>query len=569
MKIGITGKVAITVMIIVFISSSILTLVSYQNSYQQVLQAAGVELLGCANITTGLINTEELEKAISGNKDSVDQVEKAINWTIEKKHIFETHYILSLEGKVVAGDDTFHAQGFTHGDMFFLDNEVIEMITTMKHGTYSKIYQFGGQDRLTGYAPIFKDHDPTKEVIAINAIDFDASIVAKRTWEMARNTVLLGIFLPFLATGLTFIFVRSLIKPVLSINEAVKRVATGDLSGELDLNNKKNDEIGELATNFATMRKSVKEIIVNASSNSEQVAATSQQLSANTIELEITSKDIQNSLQQISAGSTEQKEKIFIADIEVTKMSDHMNEINIEVDETAVSSSLASRSANLGGEKVQLVISQMNTIDQQTESIASNVVTLKKRSNEINEILTMITDVAAQTNLLALNAAIEAARAGEQGKGFSIVAQEVRKLAEQTGHATEKIRNIILQIQDEVDGTEVTIQKGSQEVKKGKLIVEEMSQFFSEIVVNTNESSTKMENVSKGISALTNQMTQLRSMFEEIAIVSENNMNSTTKMVFATKQQSEMMDEISAAATGLAKMAEGLQEVVDRFNVNG
>ena len=96
MKIGITGKIAITVMLIVFISSSILTIVSFQNSYQQVLQAAGLELLGCANITTGLVNPQELEKALAGNKESVNNLEQAISWTISKKDIFGIDYIKKL-----------------------------------------------------------------------------------------------------------------------------------------------------------------------------------------------------------------------------------------------------------------------------------------------------------------------------------------------------------------------------------------------------------------------------------------------------------------------------------------
>jgi methyl-accepting chemotaxis protein len=140
LKIGITGKVAITVMIIVFFSSTIMTIVSYHNSYRQVLQAAGLELLGCANITTGLINTDELEKALQGNQVSVGNIENTINWTIDKKDIFEAHYVLSLEGSVIAADKSLQQQGFYHGDTFHLDNEIKEMLVEMKHGTYSNIY---------------------------------------------------------------------------------------------------------------------------------------------------------------------------------------------------------------------------------------------------------------------------------------------------------------------------------------------------------------------------------------------------------------------------------------------
>ncbi len=569
MKLGITGKVALTVMVIVFISSSLLTIVSYRNSYQQILQAAGVELLGCANITTGLIDPIDLENALVGHKESLKKLETAINWTIHKKEIFETQYILTLDGTVLAADETLQSQGFSTGEKFFLEKKVVDMITTMKHGTYSEIYTFGGQNRLTGYAPIFKDHDPSKEVIAINAIDFDSSIVKERTWEMTKETILLGIILPLLATALTFIFVKSLIKPILTINHAVKKVATGDLTGQLDQHTNKKDEIGELAESFNIMKNGLKGIIEHVLENSGLVAATSQQLSANTHELEIGSKEIAHSLQQVSIGSIDQKEDIKVVDDKVTKINNEMYEIKNEVEKTAAISFTASQSANVGVEKVQLVISQMNLIDQQTEAIATNIISLRKQSNEISNILTLINDVAEQTNLLALNAAIEAARAGEHGKGFSIVAQEVRKLAEQTSSATEKIRDIIIQIQGEVVSTENTIEKGSLEVKKGKIIVEEMNHMFSNIVINTDDSSNNMAKVSNGISVLVAEMEQLRKNFAQIAYVSEANTDNTNKMVSATKQQTEMIAEISAAATGLAQMAEALQDIVEKFNVNG
>ncbi len=117
-----------------------------------------------------------------------------MNWTTEHKPIFEDQYILSLDGTILAGDSNLEKQGFKAGDKFYIDKEVVKMMQETKHPHYSEIYEFGGMKRLTGYAPIFKDQDPNKEIIAINAIDFNAKIVNERTWESVQGSFLLGLF---------------------------------------------------------------------------------------------------------------------------------------------------------------------------------------------------------------------------------------------------------------------------------------------------------------------------------------------------------------------------------------
>ncbi|MBU8909596.1 methyl-accepting chemotaxis protein, partial [Desertibacillus haloalkaliphilus] len=106
-----------------------------------------------------------------------------ISWTVQHKDIFSSQYILSLNGTILAADKNLQQQGFTYGDSFYIDDEALHHLTVMKHPTYSDVYDFGDMKRLTGYAPIFKDHDPTQEVIAISAIDFDAKIISERTWS--------------------------------------------------------------------------------------------------------------------------------------------------------------------------------------------------------------------------------------------------------------------------------------------------------------------------------------------------------------------------------------------------
>src|SRR5690606_8229238 len=126
---------------------------------------------GCGNITTGLLNEQDIEDLKNGERS--EKIGNKINWTIDHKEIFENHYILSLDGEILALDDNLKAAGFDIGDQFFIDHEAVEMLKEMGHPSYSEIYEFGGIERISGYAPIYEDHDPTKEIVALSVIDFD------------------------------------------------------------------------------------------------------------------------------------------------------------------------------------------------------------------------------------------------------------------------------------------------------------------------------------------------------------------------------------------------------------
>jgi methyl-accepting chemotaxis protein len=178
--------------IIVSVLCASLIITSFSNywvSYQNTYEAAGIEAVGCANITTGLIKPSELAQVINGNKEMQTALGKKLDWTTEHKPIFQDQYILSLDGTILAEDSNLKKQGFKPGDKFAIDKNTVKMIQDMKHPQYSAIYEFGGMKRITGYAPIFKDQDPNKEIIALNAIDFNAQIVNTRTWASVQGSL--------------------------------------------------------------------------------------------------------------------------------------------------------------------------------------------------------------------------------------------------------------------------------------------------------------------------------------------------------------------------------------------
>lgn len=562
--IGITTKFSIIVIISVFLMVGIITGVSYKLSYDQVMDAAGVELIGCANITTGLINPKDIEALSEGKMENAEEIGKQINWTVQHKPIFTAQYILSLDGRVLAGDDLFEAQGFNVGDSFYIDPEALQMITEHKHPEYSKIYTFGGKDRLTGYAPIFQDHDPSKKMIALNAIDFDASIVSERTWQMMKGTVLLGIVLPIIAAIAISIFVRKMMKPILLITQYVKRLANGDLTvGVVKV--KTRDEIGELALGFNTMVVNLKQVIGQVRDNAHIVSATAIELAANSEQTSKTAATITNSIQQVSSGADHQLESATLGTKEVTSVSNEMMQMNKKMETVIRSTDQATHISRSGNEVVSHAIQQMNQINEHTQQIDFIVRALHDKSQLIGNIVTTITEIAAHTKILALNAAIEASRAGEHGKGFAVVASEVRKLADETGQSADQIVSLIGEIQKEIAGAVVASKGGTSAVNQGIRMVSAAGQSFEEIETAVEGVSDYIGDLTKTLLQVHNGMQSLVEVIDSITRISESTSANSQSVAFAVEEQYASMEEVSAATITLSKMAEDLQNAVSIF----
>ncbi|WP_374724470.1 methyl-accepting chemotaxis protein [Calidifontibacillus erzurumensis] len=564
MRLGVTGKITFIVMAIVIASTSLLSIINYKSSYHSVLQAAGLELIGCANITTGIINPDDLKSIIRGDTSAIPKIEEDINWTVEMKPIFATHYVLSLDGKILAADKQLKDQGFKAGDQFYIDKEALNHLISNKHGAYTKIYNFGGMERITGYAPIYEDHDPNKNIIAINAIDFNAEIVKDRTWEIAKTTILIGILLPFIAAFITAIVVRMMIKPIVQISDYVKEVASGYLNIQ-PLNIQKKDEIGQLAKDFTKMTESLKNIITNVSFNSHQLVTTSQQLSANIEETTKATNNISNSIQDVALGMEHQMDQIVQSKYEIAIISESIEQVQNSIHRAMAASNEAAFSAQTGNDNVEKVIQQMTEIGTITSTMSETIYMLKSKAQKINKILTLITSISEQTNLLALNAAIEAARAGEHGKGFAVVANEVRKLADETNRAAEQINILINEIQVDVQKSVNTMDEGTVAVKEGIDVVNKTSTSFQQILQTTSVSEKELNIVTEQIVQIRDQFEHLKAKTTEIANISTKTVEHTEEITVSSQEQTAIMKQLADASHELALMAEDLQKAISIF----
>ncbi|GFO59559.1 methyl-accepting chemotaxis protein [Geomonas silvestris] len=341
---------------------------------------------------------------------------------------------------------------------------------------------------------------------------------------------LLGAIFGFLAT-------RSITRPVAQLVAANARLAQGDLTVNIELESR--DEVGQLADSSRTVVASMRAILGQVADASQSVAAASRQL--------------QQTAQQIASGTDEMVSEISTVAVASEEMAATSNDIACNCGMAAQSSQSTSSSAGKGSAVVQETIAGMGRIAEQVKASAQTVESLGVRSEQIGEIVGTIEDIADQTNLLALNAAIEAARAGEQGRGFAVVADEVRALAERTTKATREISGMILSIQNETKAAVRAMEEGVAEVERGAASSEKSGEALEEIQSQVNELSLQINQIATAAA-------------EQTATTSEITAN-VQRASGVVQETARGAGETAAASAQLASSADQLQDLVRRFKL--
>jgi methyl-accepting chemotaxis protein len=296
----------------------------------------------------------------------------------------------------------------------------------------------------------------------------------------------------------------------------------------------------------------------------EQVSTASEKLSESTEETSRVSEHIVSAIQEISSGSDVQVQRVE----QGKKVIDELNQLITGITENAEivanNAAEASRLANYGGQAIEKSVIQMQSISDKINGLAKVVGLLGERSQHIGNIVQAITEIANQTNLLALNAAIEAARAGEHGKGFAVVADEVRKLAEQATQSAKQITESIALIQQDIERAVGSMDEGTQEVAVGLQVVETAGDSFRHIQNAVQQVADQMMEVYRGAKAMA-ETTALSDAIASIGEVAVANASKAQTVSVATEQQLATMQEIAASASALSQLAESLLRFVRDF----
>ncbi|MFC7684471.1 methyl-accepting chemotaxis protein [Ureibacillus sp. GCM10028918] len=384
--------------------------------------------------------------------------------------------------------------------------------------------------------------------------------------EKANTLVILTIILSLLISISLGIFISRLItSPIKKIQTLLGQVENGDLTVKGDYQSK--DEIGILTVSFNKMIESVNMVIRTVGNTSGQVAAASEELTAISEQSTRASQHITATTQELVVGAENQVEIIKESSNHIENISQGTQQIVNNTDTVSNTVHEASRLSSEGRKVINEVNTQMEFIDGTVVSLVKSFTELSNRSREIGQIIEVITNISAQTNLLALNAAIEAARAGEHGKGFAVVADEVRKLAEESAHSARQINNLVVAIQEDTNKTMKTVNEATGEVKQGIAVVQIAGNTFGQIEAVIKEAVPQIENIKENVQMLLTGMDNVNSSISLVSEVATETEAGTQTVTSATEEQLASMEEISSSSQSLANLAGDLQTLIMKFKI--
>ena len=380
----------------------------------------------------------------------------------------------------------------------------------------------------------------------------------------AMKAALMGgsfVFFVFLAMfGLIFYLTRSLIlKPIQDTALQIEKMGQGDFSTNVkpELLQRK-DEFGQWASALKRMGDNVKGMIAKVMQTTEQVAASAQELTANAEQSSEVSNQVATSVGKVAAGADRGRQAKDESGRMVRQLVENMNNVQTHVEamakftDTAVNRTISGKT--ISGHAVE----QMSNVSQSTGKVGAALEKLSQSSNEIREIVQLISGIAAQTNLLALNAAIEAARAGEQGRGFAVVAEEVRKLAEQSQAATQRIVGLIEKNGQDLAGANLAMDETSGAVVSGVESVNSAGREFEAISALIGELIERTQTVKQTVNEVGHNIGAIRQSSDLVGQSIAETASEAETVSAATQEQAAAIEEIAAASQVLAQLAQEL-----------
>ena len=369
-----------------------------------------------------------------------------------------------------------------------------------------------------------------------------------------------------LAVAVVIAFANSISKPIVQLCDECEELTNGDLRRQ-GVSVDSEDEIGTLAKDFDKMRGNLRKLIQSVMNDAGQVAAASEELTASAHQSSQAALMVADSITNIAGGLAMQASDAKEANATAQTMSVSTGEIAQNAADIARVAADTSERANEGRSAIEGVVSRMNEINDGSHEILEAITKLEQGSQQINNIVDMITSIASQTNLLALNAAIEAARAGEAGRGFAVVAEEVRKLAEESRSSSEQISELITKNLADMKVAVEAGQRGSNLVTQGLSAVQAAGETFSRISADVTELCSQVDVVTVAVQEVAEGSESVASSVRSIESSSNTSAGEAQSISAATEEQTASMQEISTASANLAELAGRLQAAVASFKV--
>ncbi|CAI6084188.1 methyl-accepting chemotaxis protein [Cohnella sp. JJ-181] len=497
----------------------------------------------------------------------LDQVNKN-NPNIAQAYVFGTELTNGNQTSIAAMPTSlvaaFEEAKLNVGDMYEQPKKVASALSDMLHTgkpTFTSIYS---DDFGTWTTIAYPVKNADGDIFAYFAVDVDASAVPKGLSKLLTYGISILLILLTVILFVQYFVSRRTMRPIKELIRGIEQVSQGNLDVKLQTG---SSDLGMLNDKFNAMVARINDTIAKVQQTSLSLTSSARALHAVSEKNNANMNTMTSSMQEITVSVVTQEQAAGDGAKAMAEMANVIQNIAANSSKVADEATEMEKLSLEGNKIVRQVSDQMAQIEDFVARTTNAVRLLEGRSQEIENIVAIITGISSQTNLLALNAAIEAARVGEHGAGFAVVAHEVRKLAEMSAQSANQITELIKEIQDEIGIAALAMEQGTNEVRIGKEIASDAERMFGGILDATNNVAFQIQEVSSSTEQMSAGTEELTATSAELSASAGKTAANSSKINESIADQKESMRAIVESSTGLTEMSVELQQLVERFRV--
>jgi len=557
-------KILRMVLITVVISMAILT-IGINVVFSNVFSKIRVDVESSANEAVKFIDVQKLE-AVLKNKSMDSQEYKEIqSELINFKSSQEVKYVYTMM-KQDSNNIQFLVDGTLQdpsklGEKYDAEKAILgafngetvsnDKPVTDKYGTF-----------ISAFAPI---KNSSGKIIAIVGVDKSVANFVYMKAALIALVIILGIIGLITSTLISLIFSKKLVSNVKEITKNLDKMAMGDLTVSIVVNSK--DEIQTIAESIEEFKKNTKAAISTVNISSEKVMNHSQILAALSEEMASVSDCVASTIGDVALKNESQTSELINISALVNNFGADLHKAVISIEEINFTANLINTKAKHSNGELIVLENSIKSIAISIEDIKNKIGGLESNISEVSQISNLINNIAEQTNLLALNAAIEAARAGEAGRGFSVVAEEIRKLAEQSKHSSGSINNLLQGISSESEAVALSSHSSHNILQSQVGVIKTSISSFKEIVENIESIIPLINEVNNNIAKVDSNKEGIINKINEISRVSEEISAFSEEISSATEEMSSSSTEVANSSGNLNGLTLELIKAVEKFKI--
>jgi len=461
--------------------------------------------------------------------------------------------------------EAFQSDNVNIGDMYeqpvVVANALKEMLNTDRP-TFTTFYS---DDFGTWTTIAYPIKDNNGKIFAYFAVDADAKAVPAGLNSLLLNGIIILVAFLLLFLIIQYLVVKNTLSPIRHLIKGIDEVSRGNLDVNIQTG---KDDLGLVNEKFNVMVRRINDTIVKVQITSQEVNQSAKELYEVSERNSDNADTINSNVSHISSNIRTQEQATRDSARAMSEMATVIQTIASSSASVADEAYEMERRSQQGNTVVRQVSEQMNLITQSVKNTASAIEVLESRSQEIGDILNIISGISSQTNLLALNASIEAARVGEEGRGFAVVAGEVRKLAEQSEQATSQVGVLIQEIQAGIKQAVQAMEQGTSEVDTGLSVADQTGQLFDEILEAAKKVSHQIQEVSSATQEISAGTEEMTATADDLSASVSKTADSSEKISVSVDEQKASLITLVDSSTRLNDMSQELQELISHFNVS-